>query len=79
MMEARARLTTALDTFTSIDARLEIGRTRLDLARLAHRARDHDVAVAHVREARATLTALELPAWIDRASALEQELTRTWR
>jgi tetratricopeptide (TPR) repeat protein len=72
--DARARLTGALGTFASTGAQLEVGRTHLDLARLAGAAGDRRAAAAHVGEARSLLEALALPVWVERVNAIAREL-----
>jgi DNA-binding SARP family transcriptional activator len=71
--DARTSLTGALGAFVSAGARLEVGRTHLDLARLAGAAGDRDAAVANVADARAAFEALALPVWVERANALARE------
>jgi DNA-binding SARP family transcriptional activator/tetratricopeptide (TPR) repeat protein len=65
--DARDRLAAALATFGSIEARLEVGRTHLDLARVERAAGNGDAAGRHLGEARALFSALDLGPWLERA------------
>jgi DNA-binding SARP family transcriptional activator len=74
---AETHLLAALDAFTAIEARVEIGRTRLVLAQLAHdRARPGDVA-AHLQEAYRLFGALRVPHYLQRTEALAGTLGAT--
>ena len=71
--EAAGHLQQALATFTSIQSRLEVGRTHLDLAALAH-AQDHpETTAAHCHAAHAVFTALHLPLYVERAAQRASE------
>jgi transcriptional regulator with AAA-type ATPase domain/tetratricopeptide (TPR) repeat protein len=70
--EAEARLTEALQTFASIEARYELGRTHLDLAALAHARGDAAGAAAHLAEAGSRFTALGIPRYVARTHELAE-------
>jgi class 3 adenylate cyclase/tetratricopeptide (TPR) repeat protein len=71
--EADARLREALATFGGFDGRFEVGRTRLDLAALAHAQGDRDAAVGHLREARMLFEAVRVPTYVERTEAIAQQ------
>jgi class 3 adenylate cyclase/tetratricopeptide (TPR) repeat protein len=62
----------ALDSFRSIRAPFEVGRTRLELARLA--GAGSQAAAAELGEARRTFAELRLPGYVERADRLAAEL-----
>lgn len=70
--EAAIWLQEALESFRSIQALFEAGRTRLDLARLA--GAGSAAAAVELGEARRTFTALRLPGYIEKAERLAAEL-----
>lgn len=68
LAEAECYLKDALQTFTAMSARFEVGRTYLSLAELA-RAQAHDtVAAQHLTEAHHLFRALQLPTFVDRVT-----------
>jgi hypothetical protein len=71
---AEASLGDALATFTSVEARFEVARTRLDLADLAAAGGDPARAAAHLDAARALFTALGAPLYAERAEAAAARL-----
>jgi DNA-binding SARP family transcriptional activator len=74
LAEAERHLSAALDTFSAIDARLEVGRTRLALAQLAHRQGRSDAVAAHLADAGRLFGALRLPRYVERAEQLARML-----
>jgi tetratricopeptide (TPR) repeat protein len=72
--EAAAALGRAGETFAAIDARYELARTLLELARVAHLRGDPGAASAHLGEAHRLFTTLEVPYWAERTAALAREL-----
>jgi len=70
--EAAVWLQEALESFRSIQAPFEAGRTRLDLARLAGSGSVQ--AAAELGEARRIFTALGLPGYVEKAERLASEL-----
>jgi len=72
--EAEARLGEALGTFAAIEARYDLGRTRLDLAALAADGGDRAAAATHLREAHALFQALRLPEYVQRSLGLAARL-----
>jgi tetratricopeptide (TPR) repeat protein len=73
LADAETAFTDALGTFASIDARFEIARSRLDLARVAFAQGHDEVARTHVREAHRTFVQAEAPAYVRRAEQLAAE------
>ena len=71
--EARGLLTAARETFSSIEAPHEVGRTELRLAELAHAQGDRDALRAHLAEAHALFTRLGLPRYVERTARLSGE------
>jgi hypothetical protein len=69
----------ALDTFTAIHARFEAGRTHLDLAALAHTQGNQDGATAHLTQAQALFTALQVPRYVERTAYLARAYGITLR
>jgi tetratricopeptide (TPR) repeat protein len=63
--EATGHLQEALATFTSIQSKLEVGRTHLDLASLAHAQGHQEATAAHCHAAHAVFTALHLPMYVE--------------
>ena len=74
--EAAAHFADALGTFTSIGAKLEVGRMRIELASLAAGRGDRLTALTHVEAAEAVLRDLDAPAYLERAQRLAIELRR---
>jgi len=74
LAEAERHLTEALQTLESIQARFEVGRTRLFLASLAHAQGRGDAAAVHLKEARSLFMALRVPKYVERTDRLAQEL-----
>lgn len=71
---AAVDLGTALDAFAALEARYDLGRTHVDLARLA-RARGQDAAAAaHLGEALDLFRLLRIPAYVTRIRELAKEL-----
>src|SRR5262249_16571976 len=56
----------ALETFTSIQGRFEVGRTHLDLVALAHTQGDRDGATVHANHAQTLFIALNIPRYVER-------------
>ncbi|MBI4640602.1 MAG: tetratricopeptide repeat protein, partial [Candidatus Tectomicrobia bacterium] len=71
--EAETSLKEALGTFTSIEARFELGRTHLDFARLAHAQDDREVLTTHLTKAHFLFRALQVPKYVERAEQLARE------
>jgi hypothetical protein len=65
----------ALETFTSIGARIDIGVTRLDLASCADAQGRSERVATHLRRAREVFAGLPAPRWRERVEALAAELT----
>jgi hypothetical protein len=72
-VEARRLLSGARETFLSIEAAHEVGRTELWLAELAHAQGDRDLLRAHLAEAHALFTRLGLPRYMERTERLSGE------
>jgi predicted ATPase len=68
LAEAAALLQETLDTFASIHARFEAGRTHLDLAALAHTQGNQTGATAHLTQAQVLFTALQVPLYVERGT-----------
>jgi DNA-binding NtrC family response regulator/tetratricopeptide (TPR) repeat protein len=73
---AEGRFREALDTFGSIHAGFEVGRTHLDLAELL-RTRGDAATGRHVREAAAIFAALGVPRYQERARRLAEAIAPT--
>ena len=71
--EATSHLQEALETFASIQSRLEVGRTHLDLAALAYAQNHLEATAAHCQAAHAVFTALHLPMYVERAAQRASE------
>jgi hypothetical protein len=71
--EAGVHLREAFQTFTSIQARFEVGRTHLDLAALAHVVGNREATATHLTEAHALFTALQVPKYVARAEQWARE------
>lgn len=69
---AMARLTQALQTFSTIEARFELGRTHLDLASLAQAQGDQLVVVRHLTAALSLFQALQVPVYSARTHRAAQ-------
>jgi class 3 adenylate cyclase/tetratricopeptide (TPR) repeat protein len=65
--EAETWLQEALESFRSIQARFEVGRTRLEMARAGS-----EEAVVHLGEARRIFTELRLPGYVERVDRLAE-------
>ena len=75
LAEAEAALARACETFVAVEARYELARTHLELARIAHaRGRPGDIQ-EHLGEAHRLFTALGVPHWVERTAALAEELS----
>ena len=77
--EAQTQLGAALETFTSLQVPFEEGRTRLELARLAHAREDAETATRELAEAHAVFSRLGVPVYVERTRTLEGELETTPR
>ncbi len=73
--EAETWLQEALESFRAIQAPFEVGRTRLELARLA--GAGSEKAAAHLGEARRIFTELRLPGYVERTERLAGDLAVT--
>jgi class 3 adenylate cyclase/tetratricopeptide (TPR) repeat protein len=73
--EAHAHLQEALQLFTNLQARFEVGRTYLDLAALAHVQGDRAQTIAHLRAAHTLFTTLRVPRYVERT----EHLARAYR
>ena len=71
--EAEAHLREALDTFATIPARFELGRTYLSLARLDHTQGNRDAVTMHLTEADRVFRSLRLPKHVERTKQLADE------
>jgi DNA-binding winged helix-turn-helix (wHTH) protein/class 3 adenylate cyclase/tetratricopeptide (TPR) repeat protein len=76
LAEAAADLSSALDMFERIGAVFEAGRTRLDLAKVAHARGDATLARRELSAAGHAFDKLHTPAYSARAAALAAELSR---
>jgi DNA-binding SARP family transcriptional activator len=72
--EAMTWLTRALDTYASVSARFEVGRTHLALAELLTLRDDREGAARHLQAAHRLFTALQVPRYIARAEAIARTL-----
>lgn len=72
--EAEMRLTGALQTFAGIEAQFEAGRTRLDLAAVAHTHGNREIARTQLKEAYRLFRALEVPRYVERTEQLARQL-----
>ena len=72
--DAAEHLGRAHETFTAIEARHEVARTHLDLARLARARRDQDAVKRHLETATRLFETLRLPRWLDHARQLAATL-----
>jgi hypothetical protein len=68
--EAETHLRAALETFGSIPAQFETGRTHLALAEHAHTRGDRNAVAIHLEEAHATFMALRVPNHVRRTEQL---------
>jgi tetratricopeptide (TPR) repeat protein len=73
LSEAATLFDQARQTFVSIQARFELGRTHLALAECAHARRSAE-AVAHLGEARSLFVVLGLPKWVARSEQVARAL-----
>jgi tetratricopeptide (TPR) repeat protein len=73
LSEAETLFDQARQTFVSIQARFELGRTYLALAECAHARRSAE-AVAHLGEARSLFVVLGLPKWVARSEQVARAL-----
>jgi Double zinc ribbon len=62
-----------LTSASALDGRFEVGRTRLDLAALAHAQGDREAAFGHLHEARMLFQELRAPMYVERTAAIAQE------
>jgi class 3 adenylate cyclase/tetratricopeptide (TPR) repeat protein len=70
LAEAEPHLQAALQTFASIRARFEVGRTHLDLAVVAHSQGNQEMATTHLTKARALFDVLQVPRYVERTAQL---------
>jgi DNA-binding SARP family transcriptional activator len=77
LAEAETHLLAALDGFTAIEARVEIGRTHLALAQLVHDQARPGAVVDHLAAAHRLFGALRLPRYLQRTEALAGALGAT--
>jgi tetratricopeptide (TPR) repeat protein len=70
LSEAHVRLSEALDIFTLIQSRFEVGRTHLALAALAHLQGNAAAVTTHLGAAHALCTALQAPVYVERTENL---------
>jgi tetratricopeptide (TPR) repeat protein len=68
--EADGHLHDALRTFTAMQARLEVARTHLDLAALAHAIGSQGTTAAHLHQAYELFTTLRVPRYVERTTHL---------
>ena len=66
LAEAVHHLTEALQTFTAIQARFELGRTHVALAALARIQGGQQTTVTHLTKAHALFQALQVPRYVER-------------
>ena len=71
--EAGIHLQSALETFASIQERIDLARTHLDLASLAHTQNNHDTATTHLSTAYTWFKKLQLPKWMEKTEQLARE------
>ena len=71
--EADQSLYDALHTLSSIQYRVEIGRTHLDLASLAHSQGNEDTATTHLSTAHAWFQKLQVPKWVEKTEQLAHD------
>jgi hypothetical protein len=72
--EAQCCLEAALQTFTTLTAQFEIGRTHLDLAVLAQSQGNLAVAITHLRTAHGVFETLRVPPYVERTAQLARAL-----
>ena len=72
--EAEGHLQRALQAFTAIEGRWEMGRTRLALTALADAQGDRRALDAHLREAWSLFRVLDLSTYVDRTERLAAQL-----
>jgi DNA-binding SARP family transcriptional activator len=72
--EAMTWFTRALDTYASVSARFEVGRTHLALAEFLALRDDREGAARHLQAAHRLFTALRVPPYVARAEVLAREL-----
>ena len=70
---AKRYLSEALDTFTAIQARFEIGRTHLDLAAVVHAEGNQYAVATHLQEAHALFRALQAPTYVECTAQLARK------
>ena len=73
LSETHTHLREALDTFTSIQSRFEVGRTHVAVAELAHAEGNAEAVATHLRAAHVLYTALRAPAYVERTEQLARE------
>ena len=66
--EAETYLKDALQTFTAMAARFEVGRTHLALAELAHQQGDHSATTLHLTNAYELFQRLQIPRYVEQTS-----------
>ncbi|MBI4610364.1 MAG: hypothetical protein HY726_15305 [Candidatus Rokubacteria bacterium] len=72
--EAESYLNEALQTFGSMQARLEAGRTHLALAELGHARGDREALASHLKEAHQQFKVLRVPKHVERTEQLARKL-----
>jgi hypothetical protein len=72
--EAEEHLQNALEAFTAIEGRWEMGRTRLALVRLAEAQKNRRALEEHLSAAWSLFRALELSRYVDRTERLAAQL-----
>ena len=70
---ASEHLQGALQTFTMLQSRFDVGRTYLDLASLAYMRNNPDTATVHLSTAYAWFKKLQVPKWIERTEQVTRE------
>jgi len=73
LTEAESFLNEALQTFGSMQARLEAGLTHLALAELTHTRANREAVASHLKEAHRQLTVLRVPKQVERTEQLARK------
>ncbi|MBI4640701.1 MAG: AAA family ATPase [Candidatus Tectomicrobia bacterium] len=73
LSDAEIHLNEAIQAFTSIQERFEVGRTQLDLAILAHAQGNQEAAMMHLKEAHDLFRILKVPKYVERTEQLARE------
>jgi hypothetical protein len=69
---ANIHLYAALQSFATMSARFEVGRTHLTLVELAHVQGDQEALATHLKEAYALFRALQVPKYVERTAQLAE-------